>query len=147
MTEENYRTARATFTTVINLFSAETDEKVRSEKEELRSYRLGFRGVRTLFVHEWDLLGREDCISAASRSSRPLPPRLYRPCRSPQSLHSRDVADHDACNAFNRLLGLVVYPRNDRRARRRLRRTFGRQPYSRGGSGTSTTKLSSSLLQ
>ena len=32
---------------------------------------------------------------------------------------SRDVADHDACNALNRLLSLVVYPRNDRRARRR----------------------------
>ncbi len=29
---------------------------------------------------------------------------------------SRDVADHDACNAFNRFLGLVVYPRNDRDA-------------------------------
>src|SRR5207244_640113 len=28
------------------------------------------------------------CISAASRSARPLPSRLYRPCRSPQSLHS-----------------------------------------------------------
>ena len=30
-----------------------------------------------------------------------------------------DVADHDACNALNRLLSLVVYPRNDRRARLR----------------------------
>src|SRR5437762_9620384 len=28
------------------------------------------------------------CISAASRSARPLPARLNRPCRSPQSLHS-----------------------------------------------------------
>jgi hypothetical protein len=28
------------------------------------------------------------CISAASRSPRPLPSRLNRPCRSPQSLHS-----------------------------------------------------------
>ena len=32
------------------------------------------------------------CISAASRSARPLPSRLYRPCRSPQSLHS-DLVD------------------------------------------------------
>ncbi len=32
---------------------------------------------------------------------------------------SGDVANHDACNAFNRLLRLVVYPRNDRRVRRR----------------------------
>ena len=32
---------------------------------------------------------------------------------------SRDVADHDACNALNRLLRLVVDPRNDRRACRR----------------------------
>ena len=30
-----------------------------------------------------------------------------------------DVANHDASNAFNRFLSLVVYPRNDRRARRR----------------------------
>src|SRR5882724_13675688 len=30
------------------------------------------------------------CISAASRSARPLPARLYRPCRSSQSLHSSD---------------------------------------------------------
>ena len=29
---------------------------------------------------------------------------------------SSDVADHDAGNAFNRLGGLVVYPRNDRKA-------------------------------
>ena len=29
------------------------------------------------------------------------------------------VADHDACNALNRLLSLVVYPRHDRRARLR----------------------------
>jgi hypothetical protein len=33
--------------------------------------------------------------------------------------NSRDVADHNACNALNRLLSLVVYSRNDRRARRR----------------------------
>src|SRR5207247_9100880 len=32
------------------------------------------------------------CISAASRSARPLPSRLYRPCRSPKSLHS-DLVD------------------------------------------------------
>src|SRR5439155_21935000 len=54
--------------------------------------RLGFGGCRTLFVHEWDVVGRED---------------------------SRDVADHDACSALNRLLRLVVYPRKDRRARLR----------------------------
>src|SRR5207247_5466121 len=54
--------------------------------------RLGFGGFRTLFVHEWNVVGRED---------------------------SRDVADHDACNALNRLLSLVVYPRKDRRARLR----------------------------
>ena len=48
--------------------------------------RLGFGGFRILFVHEWDVVGRED---------------------------SRDVADHDACNAFNRLLSLVVYPRRE----------------------------------
>ena len=29
-----------------------------------------------------------NCISAASRIARPLPSRLYRPCRSSQSLHS-----------------------------------------------------------
>jgi hypothetical protein len=32
---------------------------------------------------------------------------------------SRDVADHNAGNALNWLLSLVVYPRNDRRARLR----------------------------
>ena len=32
---------------------------------------------------------------------------------------SCDVAHHDACNAFNRLFGLIVYPRNDRQARLR----------------------------
>jgi hypothetical protein len=53
--------------------------------------RLGFGGFGSLFVHEWNVVGRED---------------------------SRDVADHDACNAFNRLLGLVVYPRKDCCARR-----------------------------
>jgi hypothetical protein len=51
--------------------------------------RLGFGGSRTLFVHEWNVVGRDD---------------------------SRDVADHDACNAFNRLLSLIIYPRNDHRA-------------------------------
>jgi len=39
--------------------------------------RLRFGGFRTLFVHEWDVVGRDD---------------------------SRDVADYDAWNAFNRLL-------------------------------------------
>src|SRR6476646_9945551 len=52
--------------------------------------RLGFGGFGTLFVHEWNVVGRED---------------------------SRDVADHDAGNAFNRLVSLVVYPRKDRDAR------------------------------
>src|SRR5947208_9285530 len=75
--------------------------KVRRKKEKLRSRRtkgpFGFDrlrvgGFRTLFVHEWNVIGRDD---------------------------SRDVADHDACNALNRLLSLVVYPRKDRRARRR----------------------------
>jgi len=42
-------------------------------------------------VHEWDVVGRKN---------------------------ARDVADHDACNAFNRPFSLVVYPCNDRRARR-----------------------------
>ena len=54
--------------------------------------RLGFEGFRTLFVHEWNVVGRED---------------------------SRDVADHDACNAFNRLVSLIVDPCKDRQARRR----------------------------
>ena len=53
---------------------------------------LGFRRCRILFVQEWNMIGRED---------------------------SSDVADHHAGNAFNRLLGLVVYPRNNRRARLR----------------------------
>ena len=52
--------------------------------------RSGFGRFRTLFVHEWNVVGRDD---------------------------SRDVADHDACNAFNRLVSLVVYPRKDRDAR------------------------------
>src|SRR6476646_4163677 len=52
--------------------------------------RLGFGGFRTLFVHEWNVVGRDD---------------------------SRDVTDHYACNAFNRLVSLVVYPRKDRDAR------------------------------
>ena len=38
--------------------------------------RSGFGGFRILFVHEWDVVGRDD---------------------------SRDVADHGACNPFNRL--------------------------------------------
>ena len=59
--------------------------------------RLGFGGFRTLFVHEWNVVGRDD---------------------------SRNVADHYACNAFNRLLSLIVYPRNDRRARRRANSSF-----------------------
>ena len=62
------------------------------EMSKLRARRLGFGRTRTRFVHEWNVVGRED---------------------------SCDVADHDACNAFNRLRSLVVYPRNDRRARRR----------------------------
>src|SRR5436309_10184206 len=78
---------------MISFFSAQLEaEKVRSKKEELGSYRSGFGGFRTLFVHEWNVVGRDD---------------------------SRDVADHHACNALNRFLSLVVYPRKDRRARRR----------------------------
>src|SRR5260370_36398417 len=57
---------------------------------QLPLHRSGFGRFRTLFVHEWNVVGRDD---------------------------SRDVADHDACNAFNRLLSLVVYPRKDRDAR------------------------------
>jgi hypothetical protein len=49
--------------------------------------RLLFRRLRAFFVHEWDVVGCED---------------------------SRDVADHDACNAFNWFVGLVIYPRHDR---------------------------------
>src|SRR6476620_4223338 len=56
----------------------------------LPNNRLGFGGFGTLFVHEWNVVGRDD---------------------------SRDVTDHYACNAFNRLLSLVVYPRKDRDAR------------------------------
>ena len=52
-----------------------------------RLQRSGFGGLRTRFVHEWNVLGCED---------------------------SSDIADHDAGNAFNRFLGLVVYPREDR---------------------------------
>src|SRR5882724_6311806 len=55
-------------------------------------FRRNRRGFRTLFVHEWNVVGRDD---------------------------SRDVAHHDACNAFNRLLSLVVYPCHDRNARLR----------------------------
>jgi hypothetical protein len=41
----------------------------------LQLARLAFdrSGFRTLFVHERDVVGREDCISAASRIARPLP--------------------------------------------------------------------------
>ena len=46
----------------------------------------------SLFAHEWNLVGRKDCISAASGIARPLPSRLYRPCRSSQSLHCISLA-------------------------------------------------------
>ena len=53
----------------------------------------GLNVPSSLCTHEWNVVGRDD---------------------------SRDVADDDACNAFNRLLSLVVDPRNDHRARRQL---------------------------
>jgi hypothetical protein len=39
--------------------------------------RLGFRTLFVHELHEWNVVGRDDCISAASRSVRPLntPPR------------------------------------------------------------------------
>jgi len=42
---------------------------------ELQATRLPLQRsrLRTLFVHEWNVIGRDDCISAASRSTRPLP--------------------------------------------------------------------------
>src|SRR5205814_3644264 len=54
-----------------------------------RNQESGFGRFGTLLVHEWNVVGRQD---------------------------SRDVADHDAGNAFNRLIGLVVYPGKDRNA-------------------------------
>src|SRR6266481_5529776 len=68
------------------------EERVLQQQRSRALDRLVFGGFRSLFVHEWNVVGRED---------------------------SRDVADHDGCNAFNGLLSLVVYPRNDRRARLR----------------------------
>src|SRR5436305_14104455 len=45
------------------------------------------------------------CISAASRSARPLPARLNRPCRSPQSLRSDFFEARLRCSLF--VIGLL----------------------------------------
>jgi hypothetical protein len=49
------------------------DETAVRGKSEVRMNPSGFRRFRALFVHEWNVVGREDCISAASRIARPLP--------------------------------------------------------------------------
>jgi hypothetical protein len=50
------------------------------------------------------------CISAASRSARPLPSRLVRTCRSPQSLHCISAASRSARPLPRGFSGHVAHP-------------------------------------
>src|SRR5882724_4975032 len=93
--------------------TAATEEAFRlaAETDRLAAYaprnqESGFGRFGTLFVHEWNVVGRDD---------------------------SRDVADHDACNALNRFRGLIVYPHKDRNAH--LRRVIVRSIVARKRAG------------
>ncbi len=71
--------------------------EVTSKSDELRSYPLGLGRFRTFFVHEWNVVGRDElylgCFphrSTAKHSAQVVIP-THRPCRSSQSLHSLQV--------------------------------------------------------